>query len=496
MIPSGDTQANMNTFLTNVTGAIPERADLTVDVTHGLRHFSFLTYLAMLYLSALGGVRIRGAFYGLLNQHPAPSPFLDLRPLLDLPRWVHALEMLRDTGSTLPIARILGGGPQSLSARANARDLEALSEAYLSGLPLELGWQAWNINEHRRKPLRRLLHNDHRLPLADKLVERLAGILAPLALTNPPPGAGWKRQVPISEAELRRQVRIVDGLLDRGSFATALGLMREWTVSWVIWRGEPNRDWLGRTPRTGAEGLLHAIKAIAGDAELRVALTDVQRKVGQFWEDLAETRNAYAHHGMRGDDLIRGGNVAATRERVLRFWKETFRTCPSVDLSLGGSSRGRVLVSPIGLRPGVLFSALQACRGYGDRSGPARFLVICSPDTKEMIAQALQRAGYSGEAGPLLLEDAFGGGSAAIRRLAPAARAHFIGATEVLVNVTGGTTLMGLAAEELAAAARALACSVRRFGLIDRRPPEQQDADPYQAGEPFWLDAEGDEDAN
>ena len=88
------------------------------------------------------------------------------------------------------------------------------------------------------------------------------------------------------------------------------------------------------------------------------------------------------------------------------------------------------------------------------------------------------------------LEDAFGGGPAEIKRLAKDARGHFIGATEVFVNVTGGTTLMGLAAEELAATARSLACPVRRFGLIDRRAPERQDADPYCAGEPFWLDSD------
>ena len=93
-------------------------------------------------------------------------------------------------------------------------------------------------------------------------------------------------------------------------------------------------------------------------------------------------------------------------------------------------------------------------------------------------------------------EDAFGGGSDAIRRLTRTARRHFIGVTEVLVNVTGGTTLMGLAAEELAAAARSLACAVSRFGLIDRRPPARQDTDPYQAGEPFWLNAEKDEDGD
>ena len=64
------------------------------------------------------------------------------------------------------------------------------------------------------------------------------------------------------------------------------------------------------------------------------------------------------------------------------------------------------------------------------------------------------------------------------------------------MNVTGGTTLMGLAAETLASTARRLACPVRRFGLIDRRSPDRQMADPYQPGEPFWLDRTSDDDEN
>ena len=115
-------------------------------------------------------------------------------------------------------------------------------------------------------------------------------------------------------------------------------------------------------------------------------------------------------------------------------------------------------------------------------------LVICSRETEGMIHTASQRAGYAGEVKPLILEDPYGG-RAEIERLVEFARRSFVGAGEVFVNVTGGTTLMGLAAEALAGAARKLACPVRRFGLIDRRPPEQQDANPYQTGEPFWLDS-------
>jgi len=493
-VRGGETQEDVSAFLITVTGAIPEQVELTVDVTHGFRHFSFLTYLAVLYLAALRGVRIRGAYYGMLNEKPKLSPFLDLRPLLELPRWIHALEVLRDTGSTLPMAKILLAGPDGQSARDNAGHLRRLSEGYLAGLPLELGWQAWNVRHQRRKPLQRLLRRDHQLPLADKLVGRLGDILEPLALSEPSTDAGWKRHVRLSEAELRRQAAIIDGLLAHDNVATAVRLLREWTVSWVVWQRAPQDDWLSRDVRHTVENVLHAIRALAGDAELRDVLSEEQLALGRFWEHLAEVRNAYAHHGMRGDDLVRDGSMAAARKRVLAFWRERLRACPSVDLSLGESPGGRVLVSPIGLRPGVLFSAVHACRG-DDAGDPAKCLVICSPATEGKIAETLQNAGYGGRFEPLRLDDAFGGGSSEIRRLAQAARRHFIGAAEVLVNVTGGTTLMGLAAEELAAAARALACPVRRFGLIDRRPAERQDADPYQTGEPFWLDAE-DEDGN
>ena len=494
-VPAGDAQEHVDVFLEKVVGAIDHGAELTVDVTHGFRHFSFLTYIAVLYLVALRGVTIRGAYYGLLNP-PGLSRFLDLRPLLELPRWVYALEVLRDTGSALPIARNLVECSDRQPARDNARDLEHLSEAFLSGLPLELGWQARNVLDHRCKPLRRLLRDDHRLPLAGELVGHLAETLGRAAFPESVLGDGWKRQIRLSRSELERQAGIIDDLIDRGDFATALRLMREWLVSWAVYQQAPDDDWLSRDVRQRAEGLLHAIRAIGDDRELRGVLTEDQRRLGAFWNELAEVRNAYAHHGMRGDDLLRDRTVAAARDRVLCFWKRTLRSCPAVALSIGESRGGRVLVSPIGFRPGVLFSAVQAVPASGGGEGLTSCLVICSHETEGMIAEALGHAGFAGKYTPLVLEDAFGGGAAEIKRVARSARAYFVGATEVLVNVTGGTTLIGLIAEALAAEARSLACPVRRFGLIDRRPAGQQDADPYQIGEPFWLDSHEERDGD
>jgi hypothetical protein len=240
--------------------------------------------------------------------------------------------------------------------------------------------------------------------------------------------------------------------------------------------------------RYEAAGALNAIEAIKAKSEFDDILTDGQSALGTFWGDLKVLRNGYHHHGMRRQPLVGDGQTKNQLQRVLAYWRKTLRSCPEFSLSLREPTGRRVLVSPIGMQRGVLFSALHACREA--EGEPDVCLVVCSDETKGLIADAVEHAKFTGEVRHLVLDDPFGGSGHDIKCLTTQAREHFIGVDRVLVNVTGGTTLMGIAVEELANAARSLACPVRRFGLIDRRSPGQQGADPYRVGEPFWLDRE------
>ena len=495
-IPAGHTQDDLDTFLTRAAEVVPEGppVELSVDVTHGYRHFSFLTYTAVLYLSALRGVPIRGFYYGLLRRD-AVSPFLDLKPLLALPHWFHALKVLDETGSALPIAKLLGDGPQSPFSREIGHALTRLSAAYLSGLPVELGQQARRFCEQKSRPLTRLLQNEHHLPLARELVGSLTNTLDRFRLPGPVDGHGWKRRVPLSKEELERQAHLIDALLQRENLATALGLMDEWTVSWAAWCIGDEDHWLDyQRVRRRAANLLGAIAAVGKDPDLGPIATQEQRALGAFWDLLCELRNGYHHHGMRWKSLVGNRHHESQLEKVQRYWEETLRQVPKdIPLALRGARVGRLLVSPIGRRPGVLFSALQVARDEGDLA-PAHCLVICSPETETLIKEAMEQAQYAGPWKSLVLEDPYGGRTE-IERVVKTARKTLVEADEVLVNVTGGTTLLGLVAHEIAAEARRFARPVRRFGLIDRRRPEQQDKDPYQTGEAFWLDTKegGDE---
>ena len=163
-IPDGNSSDEIRQILESVANRVPEGADLTLDVTQGLRHFPFIFYALVLYLTSLRGVKIRGAYYGMIEgiSRNAPKPIIDLQPLLELPEWFHAVRMFRDQGTTKPMADLLQPladtlnqetgqlfkegkqetgkkrSEQAKQVKSSIDWLEKYAFAYESALPLEL----------------------------------------------------------------------------------------------------------------------------------------------------------------------------------------------------------------------------------------------------------------------------------------------------------------------------------------------------------------------
>jgi CRISPR-associated DxTHG motif protein len=478
-IPAGVSADDIGTFLHAFTCSIPEGSELVVDVTHGFRHLSFLTLLGALYASTLGRAEVRSAYYALRRDPPERSPFVDLAPLLELTGFLYAARVLHERGDPQPLAdelRRLTGTPKR--AQNVARALDALSHAYASALPLELGRRAGLFLRDQLKPLRREL-NDRRLPLVDELLSQVKDSLGRFQLPVES-GQGWKRQTPLDAEELERQARLIDELLERRSLGPALTLMEEWIGSWACLRLGLESRWLDRNARSTAANKLHALAKIESDVK-GAALAGEQRQLARFWKALSEARNAYAHAGMRGDEVD-----AELPESVRGGW-DTLKRAPNWPLEVPARSVAPVLVSAVGTTPGPLYSALRACS-----TDPGCLIAICSEETRALAEEARRHAGSTATLIPLTMADPVGGTTEIDRVVADAAE-HLFEGPEVLVNLTGGTTLMGLVVERIAREAARLGRAVRRFGLIDRRPREEQLGDPYVAAEPCWLDPRGDD---
>ena len=503
-IPDGNSSDEIRQILESVANRIPEGADLTLDVTHGFRHFPFIFYALVLYLTSFRSVKIRGAYYGMIEGTPkeALKPIVDLQPLLELPEWFHAARMFRDYGTTKPIAnrlqpladmlnqetgRLFKDGneeagrehsQQANQVKNSINSLEGYAFAYESALPLELG-----------KASQRLVDSIEVLPAMDRaglppLAAELIGTIVSAAEksafeTSLRRKGQWKQVIRLDETELKRQAQMIDLYLDRGQLSLAVGLMREWVVSWAIWKSEDTeacKDWLGREVRPRYERRLGAIGAFASDDEFQLTITSEQREFGKFWNQLTNNlRNALHHHGMRTDALEK---PPSSLETVQRFWDQLKEGDIGMPLLGGGS--GKLLISPQGTRPGALFSALKV-------SEPDSCLVICSAISASGVCKAVEHANFTGGIHQIQMDDPQGGFSE-IDEITKQARHDLLCADEVVANMTGGTTLMGIVVQQLVEEAQKLDRPVRRFVLIDRRPSSEQESHPFVEGDSCWLD--------
>ncbi len=517
----GRDTSEIRDILESVAQHIPEGVDLTLDVTQGFRHFPFIFYALVLYLKSLRSVNICGVYYGMAEGIPQndPKPIIDLQPLLELPEWFYAVRMFRDQGTTSPIAKLLEPLSEQLrqkgdELRGNAKKpppeaqelykqanqvkqadpnkrpgsvdwLERYAFAYEAALPLEL-----------EKASRGLIDSIEELPaigsqdlppLVGELTRSIVSTAQETAFVKPPKAPKkiglWKDTIPLDEGELERQAYMIDLYLERGQLSLAAGLMREWIVSWAIWKSGKTgeiENWLDNNEvRTRYERILGAIGASAKSGGPKLILTPEQNEFRKFWNQLTDNlRNALHHHAMRTEALE---EVPSSLKDVQRFWNQLkedgLKATDGIDLPPLG---GRLLISPQGRRPGVLFSALKI-------ANPDTCLVICSDISADSTRDAANAAGFKGQIEQIKLDDPIGGFNE-IEKVAEHAKGYLLYADEVIANITGGSTLMGVIVQHLVEESQKLNRSMRRFALIDRRSTQEQDTVPFVESESHWLD--------
>ncbi|MFW6171339.1 MAG: TM1812 family CRISPR-associated protein [Planctomycetota bacterium] len=493
-VPDGRTGDEIREIIEKSAAVFPDGGQLTLDVTQGLRHFPFVAYALALYLTSLKGIQLRGAYYGMLEGVPRessePRPIVDLQPLLELPEWFHAVRVFHRTGSTEPLAGIIdrlvdtlrseardAGNTPELHQRATEagkmRDrLTQLSFAYESGVPLELGRAATMLDDSIQDLSAAITE---RLSLAPDLIEFVRFALRPFVFSEMPGRKGlWKTRVPADEAELSRQAMLIEKYLERHQLPLAMGLLREWVVTWLMSRSGQQREWWDRSHRIQAERQLGAVAA-ATESELGTTLSEDQKQWGRFWKELSELRNTLHHHGMRQDSLEK---EPAHVDRITAFWRR-IRHGELTRPTLGGGT-GTLLISPVGTRPGVLYSALKIAQ-------PARLLVLCSRESEPSARDAVQHASFRGPVAQLIVKDPHGGFDE-ISGVCEEAEKSLLRADGIVANLTGGTTLMGLLIQQLVERGSRLSRPTRRVALIDRRSPQDQDAHPWVESEAYWLD--------
>lgn len=491
-IPEGRDRVEFRQIIESVAQRFPENSTLTLDITHGLRHLPFIFYALVLYLTSLRGVEVQRVFYGMLDGTPKtePKPIIDLRPLLELPQWFYAVQMFRDQGMALPMAHLIqpledflrqntvlhSTGSDLFTARNHVKNvnnvanmLEKYSFAYEAALPLELG----QVSRQLINPIEKLTHMDliNLPPLTANLAEVLKEAAETVAFSTPiSPKGKWKLKVSLDKTELDRQARMIDAYLEREQIPLAVGLMREWVISWSMMKSDQVCNWLERDQRELYEKRLGAIGALLRNKNdaLKDTIPLETQEFGKFWNRLTdELRNALHHHAMR-EDIVERKRLKIKEIRC--FWQRMRED--AIELPSLGGGNGLLLITPCGSRNGILASALEVTK-------PNRCLVISTDvSSHDQIASKIRRSIEFVNISPP--SDIF---NAVDKEVANSRiQRELWDADKIAANMNGDVAPVNLMVLRLIEEAHKLNRPVRRFVSSERTSGKQQRPDEY------WLD--------
>lgn len=498
-IPDGKTTQELWEILKIILDNVPIGAELTLDITHGFRSFPFIFFTAAVFLKALRDVEIKAVYYGMLDvkNQSDQAPMVDLSLILDMVEWFYATRIFKETGQARHLNALLAkltvlpegiaekDKPPYGKIKALRTALGDFANAYAQALPIELGLVSAQVVDKLPKidftdEMRKLI------PVPDELMDVVKDFIEPFALPLATErDKKNKNIIPLDVSELERQATLIDSYLTLGYLNYALGTMREWMVSAVLMHNVVSKgtktSWLDynydRRPIENRLNYLANIMETRG-SEVEGLLTDGQSWLGLKWIFLRDKRNKLAHHGYCKDYSLQE-NIT----EVSSIWKELKESLDNQSLwqleLTRESPEGILLVSPLGLSQGLLYSALKHIK-------PSRAVIITSQQSSGNIEEIMGAAEWEGDFDILLMKEPFTGFDEAediLRRVQPILGNH----GEVVVNITGGTTAMQYIVQEVAESAARQQLPLKKAALVDRRPPTEQKSNPYVLGELVWL---------
>ncbi len=469
-----DESTLLSTIDAIISSVTPEkRIYLTLDITHGYRYLPLIYFSAISYLIMFRDVEIEGILYGQYTGQEK-NPVIDLKPAYTFVQWSQAAHSFVQSGQVNQLAGLLEKRKIELifsdkshkSLNYVVKSLKGMSFPLSHALPLEIGHSVRVF----LGSLERLKSEALLPPVFTYALDEIIEKISPLSGVEMP---RVKSATELTQEELDRELSIAYWFLAHDRIGDTLILLREFLVNLVL-LGEGEMNWLDHRVRSKTTLRLGAISRGLKNETVNLLLDDGQREVAELWDTLSSLRNIYAHAGFKHDRV----KPIRERSRIEEFLKRCTELDPT---SLRFDSiYSRLLVSPLGLSPGTLYSSIETIK-------PDYTIVITSSEALRYLDSVLSKTKYDrGRIRSLVLEDAFTGFEE-IPNLVESCQKELLTSENVCCNITGGTTLMGEAVRSIYDRARISDVPAELFALVDRRSRKEQEENPFVKGELIHL---------
>jgi len=284
-IPSGKKEAEFWEIFNTLEQHIPTGVELVFDVTHGFRSLPTLALLVVSFLRAAKAVQLKYVLYGAYEARTGDTaPVFDLTPFMTMLDWASATNRFLETGDASkfrPLVETRGARPLNTHLNSALKELTGLSEALSTNRAMRAGklsskalakivrakGEEWELSH---APLKLLLPR----------LEQGLGLIA-------------QDDKASQQVQLIQSFGQVSWFLKHRQYEKALGLAREWMVSFAQLKGQGSWQPIQYKKRKEVEDWFNA--CMKGD----VPIPDDWKAFIDVWKDLGNLRNDLMHFGFR-----------------------------------------------------------------------------------------------------------------------------------------------------------------------------------------------------
>ncbi len=481
-VPEPLTEGDQYSAIDKIVGAVEEIATsdlpdirITLDITFGFRSQPLLYFAALAFLKELQGAEVEHVVYA-HRKDPARDEYeiVELTPAYEMIDWAYAVRTFVDSGDTGYLARILDRRVQMLRARGEPfktvddirKCLSGFSNLVGAALPIELGNAAKSLLDKLDRRREELREAKIFWRLIDSLTEVGEQLSCSLLARN-------KATIPLTREVIEHQIRVTEWALSHNQIANVVAILREAAINLILLRRSSER-WLDRSEREEAAYLLSSMERMMKRGDLRDRLTDFQQEFLAAFVRIRDHRNRMAHCGFTENRV----SLTGLDDDIRNFVEVLRRGLDELQLPQQGTAH--ILVSPLGLSIGSLYTALLATQ-------PDHLIALVTKKSRGSLKSVLEAASFpESETTVLDVKDPHAGFEE-IPSLVSRAEDTIISARVVIGNITGGTTMMSEAVRAILEMARSYAVQTKTYAMVDRRPLEEQKRNPFVKGEAFQI---------
>ena len=459
---SANPEANPPDLVAKMLDVIEYGEKVFIDTTHSFRSIPIMAVVISLYAKEAKNADVT-VVYGQYNNTTSSTECLNLTSIIGMAEWLFAAREFREYG----FSGLLG----DLVEKRN-KDCHTCGVTDKKNLPLELSKLNSELSELSRalrlgsirmirKSLNRFMahvayktskvHDEIKrcIPELEPLIKKIIEKYEKLDTKN--------SEVIIDKNELEAERQLIKFYIATQDYGMAVRLAREYRIN------------------------LKLFSYICAGVKLNPLDRKDRESIRLPNEDniLRDARNHVAHFGF-SDSNPPGMDKLEKRLKEIAD-QDVDRAIEEFKKQLCFDTRKKAVISPMGNAKGALYTILN-------HGKPDALVVLTSEELKDNVKEITQKADFSGNVSVVTVKDPFEG-IGEVKRVLDEISA-FLKEQEVdeaIINMTGGTSLLGYIAERIGEELRHLGIPTKHIIAIDRRSRKEQDENPYVIGEVLEL---------